>query len=381
MQKMEDSYQRNVYPPRENSNVSFVAVPGALRTGGAAETKDLKHPEKKVDITGHRGRISVIVPVYNVELYLSRCVDSLLRQTYGELEIILVDDGSTDGSGTICDTYAGQDSRVNVIHQENGGVSAARNAGLAEATGTYVAFVDSDDWLEPTYIEQLAGPLAGQAYDQVVGGMRSTDGTAVLGKWIPALETMSKAEFLERFWEFFASGLMVSSVCGKLYRRDKIEQPFSVEMRCGEDLHFNLSYLKNAGLIALVPTDGYCYFSPPENVPGQTKYKQRNVREFDLYISAVRELLEQVPPERRDQERYEAFVFRSMCGDVKWIARSRSLNEAKKEIACYLNLPDVRLALENKSWRGMRMPFQQVGRLLHGGWIDAVIFCCKLGRG
>ncbi len=100
-------------------------------------------------------RISVIVPVYNTEAYLPACVESLLRQTHEALELIFVDDGSTDGSAAILDAYAKQDTRVRVIHKPNGGVSSARNAGIGAATGDYIGFVDSDDTVEPTYCEAL----------------------------------------------------------------------------------------------------------------------------------------------------------------------------------------------------------------------------------
>lgn len=99
--------------------------------------------------------ISVIVPVYKAEKYLERCVNSILNQTYRDLELILVDDGSPDGSPELCDRFAQQDSRVRVIHKENGGVSTARNAGLEAARGEYIAFVDSDDWIEPYMYETM----------------------------------------------------------------------------------------------------------------------------------------------------------------------------------------------------------------------------------
>ena len=94
-------------------------------------------------------RISVIIPVYNVAAYLPECMESILRQDHEDLEIILIDDGSTDESGMICDRYAARDSRIRVIHQKNGGAAAAKNAGLRIATGEYLSFADSDDYLEP----------------------------------------------------------------------------------------------------------------------------------------------------------------------------------------------------------------------------------------
>ena len=99
--------------------------------------------------------ISVIVPVYNMEQYLERCINSIKKQSYSNLEIILVDDGSTDHSADMCDTYAQEDQRIKVIHKVNGGLSDARNAGLAIATGAYIGYVDSDDWIEPQMYQKM----------------------------------------------------------------------------------------------------------------------------------------------------------------------------------------------------------------------------------
>ena len=103
--------------------------------------------------------ISVLVPVYNVEKYLYRCLDSILAQTYTDYEVILLNDGSTDQSGALCDAYAAEHNRFKVIHQKNAGVGQARNVLLAAATGEYITFVDSDDTIEPTYLETLMGDL------------------------------------------------------------------------------------------------------------------------------------------------------------------------------------------------------------------------------
>ena len=113
-------------------------------------------------------KLSVIVPVYNTEKYLRQCVDSILGQTLSELEIILVNDGSKDNSGVICDEYAAKYDQVTVIHKENGGVSSARRAGVAAAKGEYVAFVDSDDWIDP------------DMYAQMLASAREHDADAVL---------------------------------------------------------------------------------------------------------------------------------------------------------------------------------------------------------
>ena len=112
-------------------------------------------------------------PVYNVERYLRRCVDSILHQTYQDLEVLLVDDGSTDTSGAICDEYAAQEERVTAVHQKNGGLSAARNAGLERAQGTYLCFVDSDDFLDSRMLETLCRDLQEQDADVAVVGFRT----------------------------------------------------------------------------------------------------------------------------------------------------------------------------------------------------------------
>lgn len=106
-----------------------------------------------------KDKVSVIIPVYNVEPYIKKCLDSVVNQTYKNLEILLIDDGSTDNSGNICDEYANIDNRIKIFHKKNGGVSSARNLGILNMTGAYVTFTDSDDWLEPDFIEVLASLL------------------------------------------------------------------------------------------------------------------------------------------------------------------------------------------------------------------------------
>ena len=124
--------------------------------------------------------ISVIVPVYRVEKYLKRCVDSILQQTYENIEIILVDDGSPDQSGKICDDIARIDSRVRVIHKKNGGLSSARNAALEIINGDYVSFVDSDDLIHPQMFELLLNKMLENNSDVVCTGLRNFSSTNVV---------------------------------------------------------------------------------------------------------------------------------------------------------------------------------------------------------
>lgn len=119
--------------------------------------------------------LSIIVPVYKVEKYLPRCIDSILAQTFGDFELILIDDGSPDGCGRICDEYARKDKRIVVIHQKNMGVSAARNAGLDIARGRYIGFVDSDDWIEPRMYEVMMDAIRENGADMAVCGVRYAD--------------------------------------------------------------------------------------------------------------------------------------------------------------------------------------------------------------
>ena len=158
--------------------------------------------------------ISVIVPVFNVAGYLPQCVDSILSQDYGNLEVILIDDGSTDGSGEICDRYAALDSRVRVIHQKNGGAAAAKNAGLRLATGEYLAFADSDDYLEPGAYGFLMKVLLENGADAVQGSFREVYRNRAEEQRISE-EILEGYDYLLRFPKDFSCALLWN----KLYRR------------------------------------------------------------------------------------------------------------------------------------------------------------------
>lgn len=204
--------------------------------------------------------ISVIVPVYKVEPYLNRCVDSILGQTYHNLEVILVDDGSPDGSGAICDVYAQQDPRVRVIHKENGGLSSARNAGIDIARGEYFAFVDSDDWIEPDTYETMLGLAAKYDAKMVVGGRYDVNADTMertVGLCPVKEEVITGEEMLGRV---FLWDNVDSSACDKLFHRSLYRQVrYPMGVIC-EDVAVFYLLAELAEQVVLFPKPFYNYY-------------------------------------------------------------------------------------------------------------------------
>lgn len=162
--------------------------------------------------------ISVVVPIYNVEQYLERCIDSILHQTYEHLEIILVDDGSPDISGAICDSYLVLDQRIKVIHKRNGGLSEARNAGLEMASGEFIAFIDSDDAIMPEMIEKLYERIVTDRSDMAFCGYRqvSQKGDILSEVFLPD-NVLTGFEALKASYE--NEGVLYTIACNKLYKK------------------------------------------------------------------------------------------------------------------------------------------------------------------
>lgn len=188
--------------------------------------------------------VSVIVPVYKSRETLVRCVESLRNQTIEELEIILVDDGSPDGSGKICTELSKEDVRIRVIHKENGGVSSARNAGIEKAKGEYLLFADSDDYVEPDLVEKLLDGI-GQDDMAICGFHHHYQGRDIVR--IPEVPGQSGEE---NFLALYGQGFL-NMPWNKLYKRE-LAGRFDESLSLGEDLLFNLDYLRRADGIAIV---------------------------------------------------------------------------------------------------------------------------------
>lgn len=210
--------------------------------------------------------VSVIVPIYQVEAFLPRCLDSILAQTFADFELILVNDGTRDGCPAIMDAYAEKDARIRLIHKENGGLSSARNAGLDVAKGRYIAFVDSDDYIAPTLLEDAVRAAEETGAEQVLFNYRIVDEQGVHEPYLKFeseiidLEQMGLAAYFYRYWMPYRHG---QEAWSKLYRREVIESNGlryapNVEI-FAEDTLFSAMYLLHTKRIAAL-SEAYVYY-------------------------------------------------------------------------------------------------------------------------
>lgn len=201
----------------------------------------------------YRPKVSIIVPVYNAKEYLEQSINSVINQSFSDWELILVDDGSTDGSGVVCDTYVKMDNRIKVIHQNNKGVSCARNAGIRFSQGEWIEFLDSDDYLNDRFLDTMLE--CSDEVDLVVCSMRNFPTDEIVQLPNRLYSSVSETAF---DFEFLYNCGFYNSPTTKLYRKTKIGYVFPEDMSLGEDLVFNLRYMANCHAIKTVEDPLYC---------------------------------------------------------------------------------------------------------------------------
>ncbi len=224
-------------------------------------------------------KISIIAPVYNVGKYLEECILSLINQTHHNLEILLVDDGSTDASGTICDDYSAKDPRIKVIHQKNGGAGSAKNTALNTATGDYIAFVDSDDFVRPDYIWVLLDTLERERADIAECGfflMRKSSKEAVDNQ---PTGVFSAEQFLERFLTDWKCSLLWN----KLFKRELLDDLRFYEGRVIDDEFYTYKAVMRAQRIAVTAEPLYVYRQRKTGVTNQGRWRQRLLDRLAYY--------------------------------------------------------------------------------------------------
>lgn len=226
--------------------------------------------------------VSIIVPIYNVESYLDRCIDSLVKQTYRNLEIILVDDGSTDNSGKLADIWRKKDERITVFHKENGGLSDARNYGIDRAHGQLLSFVDSDDYVDETFIHVLYGTLTGANTKMAVVGYQCFQDEKTINHNLTQdrnIQLLGKQEALLRLYDREFGDY----AWNKLYRKElfsNVRYPFGKKV---EDMGTTYLLIDQCKQVALCPASLYFYFQRPDSISHRGGVQMKRDRYEMLY--------------------------------------------------------------------------------------------------
>ena len=230
--------------------------------------------------------VSVVVPIYNVELYLKECVASILSQTYKNIEVILVDDESPDLCGKICDDYAAMDGRIKVVHKKNGGLSDARNAGMKVATGDLITFVDSDDYISKNFVKILFEAMSENNSDIAIANMKRTsrrDDKNTVIDW--KVSSYKNEDALIRMLYGTPFG---TSACGKLFKRSlftDVEFPYG---KFSEDLFTIYKTILKSENVTYVGFDGYFYYYRDEGSIVVSGYKEKHLEALDAIDDIAR---------------------------------------------------------------------------------------------
>lgn len=277
--------------------------------------------------------ISIIVPVYNSERWLRLCIDSILAQTFSDFELLLVNDGSTDNSGVICDEYADQDFRVRVFHKSNGGVSSARNLGLNNVSGKWITFIDSDDWVDNDYLESFLKVTHNADFCMSPFWIEHSDGMSStgIGKMF-----FDKPVGLQQIIDH--SNRLLWNICCKLYRSEiinnvhlRFEQGFDM----GEDTFFNYNYLAKVKTVAVIRRAAYHYRQENQNSLSKKHPSQATVEKF---IELSESILAQMPVDIDvNAARYALTSF--------YVARIIDVCSTRSELRQGLERPEVRAFL------------------------------------
>ena len=288
--------------------------------------------------------VSVVVPVYNCEKYITKCIESILNQSYKKLEIILVDDGSTDDSGKLCDQYAAKDSRIRVFHGSNCGAAAARKRGVKNASADYIAFIDSDDYVECDYIETLMTAIIKEQAD-VVCCDSIDEGCRKRELRIEKKEILLQTE--EMLEDFFEGKEFAYIVCGKIFKKRLLEGFRFENVAYGEDTLMMLECFIKCEKMVLIPYSGYHYVMNPESI---TNFRSELSR-WQGWMHRV-EFLKEICDDSKLKYRfskpanhmYAQYLFASLCVNCKYASEEefRCFSRVYKDYYSKINARDVK---------------------------------------
>jgi len=308
--------------------------------------------------------ISIIIPVYKVEEYLARCVDSILAQTYTNLEIILVDDGSPDNSGKICDAYAEQDDRIVVIHKPNGGLSDARNAGINRAYGSYLTFLDSDDWIPADYIAYLYGLLkeSGSAIS-LCNFLKTTTEVLPETNEPEKVTVMTSDEILEKYIDLgdaFHPQLVMA--CGKLFKAELFDTIRFPVGRLHEDEFTTYKLFHYAKKTVLSSLPLYYYWQREDSIMGSGLKTKNKLNYLDALVERASFFHDKGRKALSDRTYISLF---SECLSTILVLDRQKEETAKKEV--FAKLKQARNALRRDHNRKVGIFFE--GYLLMPGMV------------
>ncbi len=290
--------------------------------------------------------ISVIVPVYKVEAYLDQCVQSIVDQTYKNLEIILVDDGSPDNCGAMCDAWAQKESRIKVIHKENGGLSDARNAGLAVATGDHIGFVDSDDYIAPTMYEELMTRLIDNDSDIAACGVQMVweDGkTAMLTCAGSAVLDNTRA-----MEAIVAESWLKQPVWYKLYKRSVVEGILFEKGKCHEDVFWSYQPIARANRVCVFDTPLYFYRQRSGSIMGES-FSEKRLDALEAYEKRL-DFLKETYPALTPRAQASAYFFCMYLCQIALRNHKSALYQQAKSAARQLRPTGQSLSPKEKLW-------------------------------
>lgn len=293
---------------------------------------------------------SIIIPVYNVEHYLNQCIDSILCQDYILFELILVDDGSTDGSPIICDEYAQRDNRVKVFHLKNGGVSKARNYGLEKAQGAYISFVDSDDFVSKDYLKVIGQAIKGEPdlitfnYIRWINSNKQETGRFRLSEGI-------SQEINKLYNEAICLEIVSLSVCCAIFKRSIItayQLSFNENMKTCEDFMFSLNYYQHIQNYSAIDTPLYFY---RENLNSATgKRALQHAADYQIIFDKINRILEQQSFKDEIKDLFQRRWTRWIIALVANYKTQRISNKKIEEVVCQQPYYDAMLQFRSKGF-------------------------------
>lgn len=274
--------------------------------------------------------LSVVIPIYNAEKFLERCIKSICNQTYSNIEIILIDDGSKDNSHVICDKFAAEDKRIKVIYKENGGVSSARNRGLDVAQGEYITFIDSDDWINPDLLERLMAQI-GQA-DMAVGGYTTVSKAGNVEQKYKDESLTCPECVCSKFDELYANNFF-NAPFAKIYKRNILgTQRFDLSVALGEDFLFNLEYLSKCCKIKTVSSVGYFYNCMNESAATK-KLRENDIEQVLFLYRKGRDFLRNYCPSMPESKELKKRLCLNGINLIQLICYSDRTQGEKKRLA------------------------------------------------